>query len=183
MRNPRSPAPGRLGLSLVLIGAGLALSAAAGSAAGDGDGDHGRGSKRAVVKGITDGDTIKVRRRNRTEDVRLIGSDSPEVYPEAECGGEQASTSMKRLLRVGNRVRLIRDRSQDNRDAHGRLLRHVERKGHDVGRRQIRRGWAKADVFESPFRRVRSYRRAEDKARSDDRGVWERCDGDFHLPL
>ena len=66
---------------------------------GDGDpiagGGGGTGKKRAVVAGITDGDTIKVRRRNRTEDVRLIGIDTPEVYFGAECGGEQASASME----------------------------------------------------------------------------------------
>ena len=150
---------------------------------GGGSGGQGSGTKRAVVKGITDGDTIKLRRRNRTEDVRLIGIDTPEVYFGAECGGEQASDSMKRMLSVGNRVRLIRDRSQDNRDAYGRLLRYVERKGDDVGRKQIRSGWAKPYVFESPFQRLGSYRRARDRARSNDRGVWQRCDGDFHLPL
>ena len=89
-----------------------------------------------MVAGITDGDTIKVRRRNRTEDVRLIGIDTPEVYFGVECGGEQASASMEGMLSVGNRVRLIRDRSQDNRDAYGRLLRYVERMG---------RSWPQAD--------------------------------------
>ena len=149
---------------------------------GSGGGGHRSDSKRAVVRGITDGDTIKIRRRNRKEDVRLIGIDTPEIYPGAECGGAQASDSMKRMLSVGSRVRLIRDPSQDNRDAFDRLLRYVERRGRDVGRRQIRRGWAKVAV-EEPFTRVGEYGNVQARARAGDRGVWDRCGGDFHLAL
>jgi endonuclease YncB( thermonuclease family) len=87
------------------------------------------------------------------------------------------------MLSVGDRVKLIRDRSQDNRDAYDRLLRYVERRRRDVGRKQIRKGWAKPYVFERPFRRLGSYRRARDQARASDRGVWRRCGGDFHDPL
>ena len=86
------------------------------------------------------------------------------------------------MLSVGNRVRLIRDPSQDNRDAFDRLLRYVERRGRDVGRRQIRRGWAKAAV-EEPFTRVGQYGNVQTRARAGDRGVWDRCSGDFHQPL
>jgi endonuclease YncB( thermonuclease family) len=64
-----------------------------------------------------------------------------------------------RMRDRGNRVKLIRDRSQDNHDAYDRLLRYVERSGRDIGRKQVRKGWAKPYVFESPFRRLGSYRR------------------------
>ena len=149
--------------------------------AGEGGGLGNR--SRARVAGITDGDTIDVALKGRRDTVRLIGIDTPEVYGGTECGGAQASASMHRLLQVGDRVRLIRDRSQDNRDRYGRLLRYVELGGRDVGRSQIRRGWASVYVFEYPFARVHSYRRARHKARHADRGVWKRCGGDFHEPL
>lgn len=84
---------------------------------------------------------------------------------------------------VGDRVTLIRDPTQDNRDAFDRLLRYVERGDRDIGRRQVRQGWAKVFVFEIPFRRVGKYRKAQSRARADDRGVWDRCGGDFHQPL
>lgn len=80
---------------------------------------------------------------------------------------------------VGDRVTLIRDPTQDNRDAFDRLLRYVERGDRDIGRRQVRQGWAKVFVFEIPFRRVGKYRKAQSRARADDRGVWDRCGGDF----
>jgi endonuclease YncB( thermonuclease family) len=90
---------------------------------------------------------------------------------------------MRQLLSEGNRVTLIRDRSQDNRDRFGRLLRYVERGDKDVGKKQIARGWAEVFVFERAFERVSKYRRAEKQARQGDRGVWEVCGGDFHRPL
>jgi endonuclease YncB( thermonuclease family) len=141
------------------------------------------GSGGARVTEVTDGDTIAVQIRGRAEDIRIIGIDTPEVYFGAECGGADASVSMNQMLAPGYRVRLIRDRSQENRDRYGRLLRYVEHAGRDVGRRQVRRGWAKAYVYETAFDRLRSYRRAEKRARRRGRGVWSRCGGDFHQSL
>jgi Staphylococcal nuclease homologue len=81
------------------------------------------------------------------------------------------------MLKPGDRVRLVRDRSQDNRDYYGRLLRYVELRGRDLGRKQIRKGWASVYVFDQRFRRLGSYRRAQRKARSVHRGAWRECDG------
>lgn len=117
-----------------------------------------------------------------TEDVRLIGIDTPEVFGGRECGGRKASRSKKRMLDPGDRVKLIRDPSQDNRDRYGRILRYVERSSKDVGKRQIAKGWARVYVFESPFRRLKAYRKARKHARSDGRGVWSLCGGNFHQP-
>ena len=139
--------------------------------------------KRAIVTGIADGDTIEVRVGGRSEGIRLIGIDTPEVYFGAECGGHAASRSVGHMLDVGDRVSLTRDRSQDNRDVYDRLLRYVERRGRDVGRRQVRKGWARPYVHEAPFGRLPSYRAARDRARARHRGVWGRCGGDFHDPL
>jgi endonuclease YncB( thermonuclease family) len=136
---------------------------------------------RATVSYVTDGDTIHVRLRHHDETIRLIGIDTPEVYGGVECGGEEASKSMKRALQPGDRVKLISDPSQDNRDRYHRLLRYVEHEGTDMGRRQIRHGWANVYVYGgNPFRRVRAYRRAESKARRDGIGVFAACDGRFH---
>jgi endonuclease YncB( thermonuclease family) len=153
---------------------------------GGGGGGHHHGGGRneqARVVSVTDGDTVKVRQRGKTRDVRLIGIDTPEVYFGAECGGKQASKSMKHVLSPGDRVRLVRDPTQGNRDVYARLLRYVIRNGRDVGRKQIHRGWAKVFVFSRPFQRVGSYRRQERKASKRDRGVWNRCGGHFHQGL
>ncbi len=156
----------------------------AGGGGGGGGGSGGSSTKKhAVVTDIADGDTIEVRLRGRIEDVRLIGIDTPEVYFGADCGGAQASASIHRILHIGDQVKLIRDPSQDNRDRYDRLLRYVIHAGRNLGRRQIRKGWAEVYVFETPFDRVRSFRHAQRVARRADRGVWRLCGGDFHSPL
>jgi endonuclease YncB( thermonuclease family) len=153
-----------------------------------GDGHPGGGHKpdlktRARVVEVTDGDTIAVRVKGRERDVRLIGIDTPEVFFGAECGGAEASASMNGLLSPGDKVKLIRDRSQDRVDAFGRLLRYVVRDAVDIGRSQVAAGWAKVYVFESPFKRLELYRLVEGIADAQNSGVWGMCAGDFHKPL
>lgn len=131
-----------------------------------------------VVK-VVDGDTLDVRlHRGKTKRVRMIGIDTPEVYGGTECGGRKASRSLKRLLPRGTRVKLVSDTSQDNKDRYGRLLRYVIKRstGKDMNRSQIWRGWATVYVYGGdPFNRVSSYRRAQRKANSNDRGIWRIC--------
>jgi endonuclease YncB( thermonuclease family) len=89
---------------------------------------------------------------------------------------------MKKMLDRRERVKLIRDRTQDNRDAFGRLLRYVEDGRKDVGKAQVGKGWAKVVKFDGRFKRIRSYRKAQRRAKSNDRGVWSLCGGNFHMP-
>ncbi len=154
-----------------------------------GSGGGGRPGRRikARIDHVVDGDTVRVRARHarrRYYDVRLIGIDTPEKYGGRECGSAGASRSMRMLARVGLRVTLVTDPSQDSFDRYGRLLAYLVRRrdGRDLGRAQISRGWAKVYVFERPFRRVRGYRRAAHRAHRAGRGVWGRCGGDFHHP-
>ena len=132
-------------------------------------------SSGARVAYVVDGDTIRVFIGRRDRYVRLIGIDTPEVYGTVECGGPAASRSMKRMLRPGQRVRLVRDPTQDSHDFYGRQLRYVIHGGRDLGRRQLRRGWARVYVFDRAFRRLPSYRRSQRRARSAGRGIWSRC--------
>lgn len=132
---------------------------------------------KAVVDHVADGDTIKVRIGVRAEYVRLIGIDTPEVYGEPECGGSEASAAMKRLLQPGDRVNLERDRSQDDRDYYGRLLRYTFARHRDLGQSLVRKGWARVYVYDRPFKRLHKYLRAQRSAHRANRGVWGLCDG------
>jgi endonuclease YncB( thermonuclease family) len=143
---------------------------------------------RGRIVRVVDGDTLYVRGqggKRRLYDVRLIGIDTPEKYGGLECGARRASRSMRRLAPAGLRVTLVTDPSQDLRDRYGRLLAYVDRRrdGADINRAQVARGWAEVYVFDRPFRRLHSYRRAARRARNADRGVWGRCGGHFHSPL
>lgn len=134
----------------------------------------------AEVLRVTDGDTIKVKLLpvGPRRDVRLIGIDTPEVYGGVQCGGPQASRSLKRMLPPGTRVRMLSDTSQDLKDRYGRLLRYVHKAkgGRDMNRAQVYKGWARVYVYAgTPFHRVRSYRTAQSQARAADRGIWATC--------
>lgn len=135
--------------------------------------------QKAKLVRVVDGDTLDVRLRSgRTTRVRMIGIDTPEVFDVVECGGPQASRSLKRLLPVGTRVRLASDPTQDRKDQYGRSLRYVVKAstGSDVNRAQVRRGWADVYVYDrSPFQRAAGYFRAQDTARAQGRGIWGLC--------
>ena len=52
----------------------------------------------------------------------------------------------------------------------------------DLGKAQVKRGWAKVFVFDDRFKRFGDYKDAQRDARDADRGVWGQCGGDFHRP-
>ena len=136
---------------------------------------------RAQLERVVDGDTLVGTIGDREERVRLIGIDTPEsVKPDApvECGGKAASRAMERRVAGHRAVRLMTDPTQDRRDGFGRLLRYVELPGGtDLGKAQVRDGWAEVYVYDDvPFRRVDAYRAAERRAADEGRGVHGRCD-------
>ena len=85
-------------------------------------------------------------------------------------------------LADGNQVTLVSDPTQDRVDRYGRLLDYVFRGSEDLGKMQLRRGWAEVYVYQhNPFEKVRPFKDAEHRAENAGRGVWEEC-GDFHTP-
>lgn len=81
---------------------------------------------RAVVVDVVDGDTIVVRSGRRTETIRLIGVDTPEIAHHGrpgECHGPEAAAHLAALAPPGSVVELAID--LEARDIYGRLLAHV----------------------------------------------------------
>ena len=123
------PAPavvlcGLLALLLWSTAACRGPSSAGGPAADAGEG---------IVTHVVDGDTVDVRIGGRTERVRLIGVDTPEVVAPTrpvQCYGAEASAHTKQLLPAGTAVRLERDAV--SRDQYGRLLAYVYRSGDNL---------------------------------------------------
>ena len=142
-------------------------------------------SQRAVVVRHVDGDTLLLRAADdgskvlSTHDtrVRLLEIDTPEsVTPDqpVECYGKQASAELERLAPVGSIVRVLPDR--DLRDPYGRTLLYVWNAGGDfVNLQLVRSGAARAVLFEPNDRYIAQMRRAESKARANDRGQWGAC--------
>lgn len=74
-----------------------------------------------TVVSIHDGDTLDLRDPTGTvETVRIIGVDTPEIYPEYECFGDEATAELNRLIPVGSTVRAVTD--ADPFDDYDRLL-------------------------------------------------------------
>ena len=136
--------------------------------------------QRARVDQVVDGDTIDVTMMpsGAKRTVRLVGIDTPEVYPKLECGGKKATASLRSLLPEGTRVKLTSDPTQTRNDQYGRLLRYVSKvsTGVDMNRKQVWRGWARLFVYnDDPFMRVAGYRKARQSAEAHDRGIWGLC--------
>lgn len=81
-------------------------------------------TERARLVFGTDGATLKVVFSNGSRaSVRPIGIDTPETYPQLECGGDQATVSMEEMIRPGDELGLYVDPSRHQVDRYGRLLR------------------------------------------------------------
>jgi micrococcal nuclease len=79
--------------------------------------------EQAVVTNVVDGDTLDVNVGGRTERIRMLNIDAPEVTgPDAaeQCLGQEASAHLESLLPVGTPVRLEFDRERT--DGYGRTL-------------------------------------------------------------
>ena len=62
------------------------------------------------VVSVTDGDTLRLNiDGGRYENVRIIGIDTPEVYPEYECFGDEAEAELLRLAPIGSTLRVAPD--------------------------------------------------------------------------
>lgn len=136
---------------------------------------------RADVVRVSDGDTIVVRVDGRTERVRYVGVDAPEVaHPEdgtvAECWGHLAADANAALVE-GREVALESDVS--DRDRFGRLLRHVWVAAGDgwqlVGKALVSSGAAEARSYPPDTSRDKEFDEAERTARSTSVGLWGNC--------
>lgn len=174
------------GRSLTLLVVALAVALAALLLAGGKQGRHerGRGSAARVVR-VVDGDTLVASAGGRSFYVRLLGIDTPETHrpgTPVECGGPEASASMRAFVPPGAHVRLETDPGQDRVDRYGRLLAYVWLSdGRLLEQAQLESGWATTYVFEgrpvSLFPRLAAAAR---EARDARRGAWSSCGGDFH---
>ncbi len=160
----------------VLPGCGAPLDAGPTAAASD---------VRGRIVRVVDGDTVKVLVGSRRETVRLIGIDTPELQrpgSHVECGAKAATRALERLALTrdgrGRSVVLRLDPTQDRRDRFGRLLAYVDLvTGADLGREQVRAGWAQPRVYDGPYERWAVYRREHRAARAGPHGVFRLCGG------
>ena len=81
----------------------------------------------AIVTGVVDGDTIDISIRGLTFRVRYLGIDTPETRnPDTgiEVGGKEASSRNRELV-SGQRITLVSDPNDADKDPFARWLRYV----------------------------------------------------------
>lgn len=124
-----------------------------------------------------DGDTFVVDMNGHPETVRFIGVDTPETHKPntpIQCYGELAAAYTKRLI-GSQRVRLVADPLDTNRDRYGRLLRYVYLPDSTlVDKKLIVDGYGLAYPF-FPFTKKAEFLAAEQQARQAKRGLWGAC--------
>jgi micrococcal nuclease len=154
------------------------------------------GTISARVVRVVDGDTLKVRVGRRTERVRLIGMDTPEIERnrkferdirrdrtktprEVLAAGRQAKEYVSGLLKSGDVVRLERDVQE--RDRYGRLLAYVWLEGRGpqgkpllLNAALLENGYAMLMTIPPDVKRVEYFRKLQEQARQNRTGIWSR---------
>lgn len=134
-----------------------------------------KGSTKAYVTRVVDGDTIEVQFGGRLEDVRYIGIDTPEtVKPNTpvQCFGPRASKANHRLVEHRT-VRLVFGR--ERRDVYGRLLAYVYLKHRFVNALLVKKGLARSLTIPPNDRLSPLFQRLEMGAARAGRGLWGAC--------
>lgn len=162
----------RLVVILAALAVGLTLIVGCGSVTIPGASTDAKES--VSVTRVIDGDTIEVSPKiNGTEDVRLIGIDTPETAgsPRGEQPfGKKASEFSEEKLK-GRRVELRFD--VEKKDQYDRLLAYVYLPdGSMFNEMLLRKGYAQVATFPPNVRHLGSFEAAQREAREAGRGIW-----------
>jgi micrococcal nuclease len=124
------------------------------------------------VVSVVDGDTIKVRIDNRTETVRYIGMNAPELHHPTkgeEPGGREATEANRKLV-DGQTVRLELDVQE--RDRYGRLLAYVYVGDIMVNEELVAQGYAQVMTVPLNVRHQEVLLKRQREARLLQTGLW-----------
>ena len=127
-----------------------------------------------TVVSVTDGDTLRLDVDGRELRVRLIGIDTPEVYPEVECFGPEAEAALAALAPPGSTIGFTYDR--DPRDQYDRELLYLfTAEGTSINLELVAQGFAQAVLFEPNDRYWNELQAAERAAQDARLGLWGSC--------
>lgn len=147
------------------------------------------GATEAKVSAVIDGDTIEVTLGRKSETVRLLGIDAPDLVDPAsprECFAPEAAERAAELLPKNRAVWLEQD--AEDRDDDGRLLRYVWLKSAGgkaslSNETLVKEGFASLSAASAnDLKHAKRLTRAEDEATSEEYGVWSECGG-AHVPF
>jgi micrococcal nuclease len=168
--------PLAFGLALAAL-AGVTRSAPAGPSPAASPATAPVAALEGPVVRVVDGDTIHVKLGDRTEKVRYIGVNTPEVHHPTkgeEPGGREAARVNAELV-AGQRVRLELDAQA--RDRYGRVLAYVWVGDLMINAELVCRGYAQVMTVPPNVRHQALFLRLQREAREAGRGLWARSPG------
>lgn len=128
----------------------------------------------SVVK-VIDGDTVQVNVDGKTQTIRLIGVDTPEIVDPrkpVQCFASEASKKAKELL-TGKKVSLEADPTQGDKDKYNRQLRYIFLEdGTNFNKLMIAEGYGHEYTYDKPYKYMEEFKQTETKAREAKRGLW-----------
>jgi micrococcal nuclease len=138
-----------------------------------------------TVDYVVDGDTFEIVVNGVSARYRIYHADTPETYPDVECGGPEATAFSKTALWSSDTPGQVWIESVDQRDKYGRKLAYLwftsDGRPYLLNYVLINSGWAEdidyGDAFD-PYRE--QLRQAAGAARQNNLGVWELCGGFGH---
>jgi micrococcal nuclease len=127
------------------------------------------------ITGYIDGDTFRVQSGDKSETIRLLYVDTPEMTggedKAPEPFGEEASDYTKERLEQSKEVRLTFDK--EHKDRYGRTLAIVElRDGAILNELLLQEGLAKVLIVEPNVKMENVYKGLEQQAKHDMIGMW-----------
>lgn len=128
-----------------------------------------------IVKFVYDGDTVLVDIGGKSEQVRYIGIDTPEIGRDgapSECFAEEAFERNKELV-LGSVVHLTKDK--EDRDKYGRLLRYVYVEDLFINEVLVSEGFATTLSISPNEDFADAFKEVESRARDASLGLWSAC--------
>ena len=135
-------------------------------------------SKRVAVTldEVVDGDTARFWLDGKSESVRYIGIDTPEVNYGAndpECFAQDATNRNRLLLGSGGKATLLFDK--ERRDHYGRLLAYVYSGPTLLQEELLKGGYARTLEVPPNTSKAERFAQLENEARDSKRGLWSEC--------
>ncbi|KQX61127.1 thermonuclease family protein [Paenibacillus sp. Root444D2] len=137
------------------------------------------GRERVKVERIVDGDTLEVTMKGKKEKVRLIGVDTPETKkpntPVMFYGKEASAYTKKRLEK--ETVELEFD--VDKKDQYDRWLVYVWIGEELFNRTLVQEGYARMATYPPNIKYVDAFKKDQETARNQKKGLWKDYDKAF----
>jgi micrococcal nuclease len=163
-----------LALAATAVGAVLVVATKCGSvqdstgtkvAAAPAETDYSPGDH--YVDHVVDGDTLWLRKNDKTIKVRLLRVDAPEL---GEFGFDEAKDELQRQLGDESAIRL--EFEEERTDVHGRTLAYLIIDGKNVNVEMVRSGWSPYFDRYGKGRYEAQFADAQSHAKSERLGIW-----------